>query len=96
MQEEDRKYILDIARPSAYAYSRFKRENGGQSLVELLQLKYDRLSADLVLEYLDEIITNHNQTTDEMVRMDPRDLQRADPNPWKRDGQKIPKTISVS
>jgi len=51
---------------------------------------YDDEKSELLLEYLDEIVTNHNQTND-----DPK-LDDARNNPWMKDGDKLPKTISVS
>ena len=50
----------------------------------------------MILEFLDEIVTNHGSTTDNMVAMDPLELLSQKWNPWQKYGQKLPKTISVS
>jgi len=51
---------------------------------------YDDEQSELLLEYLDEIVTNHNQTNDDPKHDDARN------DPWMKDGEKLPKTISVS
>lgn len=80
LYDEDRKYILDIARPSEYAKERVEREHN-RTLEELLKdyYRYDSLRTDLILEYLDEIVTNHKETSNSMVdlnNVNPIELQR--------------------
>ena len=67
--------------------SDYRDENGKK---KLYTFAYDEEQSELLLEYLDEIVTNHNQTNDDKTKDDTKN------NPWMKDGQKLPKTLSVS
>ena len=59
--------MIDIARPSEYAKTRFMMDHG-QSLEDYLTRDmYQEDETDNVLEYLDELVSNHKQTDDEWI-----------------------------
>ena len=53
------------------------------------QISYTDESAEVILEYLDEIITNHAMTNDDASKDTKED------NPWVKEGHTVLKTLSA-